>query len=268
MRQLFVVLLCGLLSTASLAFAQDAKRVLFLGNSYTYFHQLPEIVARIAESQGKRLTYRMHAPGGWNLQQHWNDGTAGGLLFAERFDAILIQGQSLSPVLFRDGLLHFGQLLANEATMAGVAVCFYETMTYRDPTEVSGDLAPYREQFTGMREKVRSAYAELAARTGGTVCPVGTAWHLVRQQVPILPLHEPDGSHPSPLGAYLSAVVIYATLFDEIPEQLPAAIRLPAADVAAEESTLRVPANLRALFLDATRSALAAWKMEEKTDAR
>jgi hypothetical protein len=50
-------------------------RVLFVGNSYTYFNKPPEIFSKLAEygHQGRAET-RMEAPGGWRLKDHWEKG--------------------------------------------------------------------------------------------------------------------------------------------------------------------------------------------------
>ena len=43
-------------------------RVLFIGNSYTRQHNLPEMVAQIANSKNRRLFYESVTPGGETLR--------------------------------------------------------------------------------------------------------------------------------------------------------------------------------------------------------
>src|SRR5262249_13693322 len=70
-------------------------RILFVGNSYTYFNDLPEIVSGLAR-YGNQCTVqtRMVAPGGWRLKDHWEKGIARQLLDAEKWDFVVLQDQS------------------------------------------------------------------------------------------------------------------------------------------------------------------------------
>lgn len=53
--------------------AQNTKRVLFLGNSYTHVNNLPQMTANAATSAGKNLIFDMNAPGGYYIGQHVTD---------------------------------------------------------------------------------------------------------------------------------------------------------------------------------------------------
>ena len=58
MKKLFTALLflCVCISPALAKNANDSIRVLFIGNSYTYFNNLPDDVQKIAESQRLKLS--------------------------------------------------------------------------------------------------------------------------------------------------------------------------------------------------------------------
>ena len=45
------------------------QNVLFLGNSYTYFHNMPNMVQSLAASVGLVLNFDEHLQGGWS----WKD---------------------------------------------------------------------------------------------------------------------------------------------------------------------------------------------------
>src|SRR5215471_15592197 len=83
-------------------------RVLFIGNSYTYFNNLPEIFTKLAQSghQGKVETM-MAAPGGWRLKDHWEKGDALKALHEGKWDYVVLQDQSTLGVdYFLEGKLH------------------------------------------------------------------------------------------------------------------------------------------------------------------
>ena len=49
--------------------------ILFIGNSYTYYNDLPEMVSNIASSFGDSVTYDQSTPGGSSLYAHAQNQT-------------------------------------------------------------------------------------------------------------------------------------------------------------------------------------------------
>ena len=58
-----------LLMLASLS-AQGQANVLFVGNSYIYTNDLPQMTASVAGSVGYTMTWASNAPGGCTFSQH------------------------------------------------------------------------------------------------------------------------------------------------------------------------------------------------------
>ena len=112
-------------------------RVLFLGNSYTYFNNLPAIVMALAEAGTHRVEATMAAPGGWRLKDHLEKGEALSLLRSATWDAVVLQEQStLGTNLFVDGkprvagdeaFQPWAERWAAEITRAGATPVFYLT---------------------------------------------------------------------------------------------------------------------------------------------
>src|SRR5580765_739672 len=78
---------------------QPKLRVLFVGNSLTYVNDLPAVVAGLgAASKLPDVEYRMLAPGGWSIEDHWTIGDAPQVLASGRWDAVVLQqGPSALP---------------------------------------------------------------------------------------------------------------------------------------------------------------------------
>jgi hypothetical protein len=88
----------GLGGTAAEAQPPSSLRVLFLGNSLMATNDLPATVARIARRAGRRLEHRTIAPGGYALEDHWNQGEARAALAGGRWDVVVMQqGPSALP---------------------------------------------------------------------------------------------------------------------------------------------------------------------------
>jgi hypothetical protein len=70
-------------------------------------------------------------------------------------------------------------------------------------------------------DRIHDLHESIAAVAPACVAPIGHAWDLAAQRHPFLILHAGDGNHSSPQGAYLAALVLYATLTGASPRQLP-----------------------------------------------
>ena len=73
-------------------------RVLFVGNSLTATNDLPSFVASLAKRGGRRVQVGSVTAGGYNLEDHWNDGRALAALRTRAWDVVVMQqGPSALP---------------------------------------------------------------------------------------------------------------------------------------------------------------------------
>lgn len=220
-KLLLLIVLC-ILVPASLP-AQPARpiRVLFIGNSYTYFNNLPEMFAKLAEAGHRKIESRMVAPGGWRLKDHWEKGTAPQLLDNEKWDFVVLQDQSsLGTSYWVKGTSHvwndavfrpYAEKFAAKIREKGATPVFFLTWAAKNVPEDQAALS--------------YAYASVAKETHSLLVPVGMAWNAIRQERPSLGLfYEGHGSHPSPVGTYLAACMFYASILHETPVGLPAKV--------------------------------------------
>ncbi len=72
-------------------------RVLFIGNSYTYFNNLPELLRAVAASQkdGPRIETEGSLSGGKSLQWHWENSRALEAIRRGGWDFVVLQEHSL-----------------------------------------------------------------------------------------------------------------------------------------------------------------------------
>jgi hypothetical protein len=239
-------------------------RVLFIGNSYTYFNDLPEIFAKLAEAghQG-RVDARMSAPGGWRLKDHWEKGAARKLLDDEHWDFVVLQDQSrLGTSYWVNGKDH----VWDDSRFRPYAEKWAAAIHDKHATPVlfltwAGKDAP-EDQAT-----LNFAYVRAAKDTGSVVAPVGMAWDAVRHEHPLLNLfYEGYGSHPSPAGSYLAACVFYAAIFHQSPVGLPLKITGTPVNLDAEKPESGKTATLVELS-EKEGEALQqeAWKVWQRT---
>lgn len=213
------LLILLLLATSGLA--QQNLRVLFIGNSYTFYNDLPRIVQDLADSGGHFVLYGQSTPGGFSFGQHLNHGaTRTALADTSGWDFVVLQEQSQMPVIpfYRDTSTRpSARGLDSLATLAGAQSLFYMTWGRRLGGQqcINGHCSAPFADYDEMQDSLTAAYLALGAELDAPVAPAGLAWQLVRSERPWVDLWDPDNSHPNATGSYLSACVITAMLLDE-----------------------------------------------------
>jgi hypothetical protein len=207
----------------------DSKiRILFIGNSYTYFNNLPAMIAALAVSAGqsKSLESQMVVIGAATLELHWQDGKALEVLKQGGWDYVVLQEQSTLGHSFGTGniphikdpaVFHkYARLFDTEIKAIGAKTAFYLTWARKNAPET--------------QKQLTEAYLDIAQELNAIVAPVGIAWESALSQRPELALHQDDMAHPNPAGSYLAACVFYAAFYGESPEGLSATIMGSALD--------------------------------------
>jgi hypothetical protein len=201
--------------------------VLFLGNSYTYSNNLPDLVKYLSLSAGDSVVYDMNCPGGYTLQMHCNDVNSISKINSRPWDFVVIQCQSQEPSLdtpyvvqnvfpyahYLDSVIHHNDSCTQ--------VVFY--MTWGRKFGDASNCAAYPPvcTYSGMQEQLRNRYLQMAVDNDAMVAPVGAAWQHVIATNPVFDLYQADYSHPSLYGSYLAACVFYSTIFRQSSSGLP-----------------------------------------------
>ena len=198
--------------------------ILFIGNSYTYFHDLPAVFAALANENGKSLTAHSVTRGGRELRQFKNaedDATqelGRGLADNPPFDAVFLQEQSMLPYLDYDAFFGGAKHVAETVRAAGAKrLCFYVTWGRKAGCP---DLDEVGWTHDTMTVGLSDAYTRAAGVLNAECAYVGAAFHEIVISHPEIELYDPDGSHPSYIGTCLAALVMYKTVFGKMPEMM------------------------------------------------
>jgi len=89
----FIIL--SLLISSSVA--AQAKRALFLGNSYTTYNSLANLTVDVSASAGFELEVASNTPGGATLEGHSTNTNSLGLIQQGNWDFVVLQEQSQRP---------------------------------------------------------------------------------------------------------------------------------------------------------------------------
>jgi len=192
----------------------DAIRILFIGNSYTYFNSSPELLKALIQEKHpeKVVETKLISDGGMTLAHHWKDNRALEAIQSGKWDYVVLQEQSkLGMAVMIDKDIFFGQTnkffeyarkFDAEVKKAGSKTVFMMTWSVKNRPNEQAILS--------------HAYASIAKELDAIVAPVGLVWDHVRSN-PNINLYANDGNHPSTAGSYLIASTLYGTLLGENP---------------------------------------------------
>lgn len=184
-------------------------RLFALGNSYTFFWDVPGLVQKFAAEaplKKKLYTHRM-AWGGKNLGTYAKllepkDGQPMNAEIANildpRWDAIMLQP-------WKDDV---------ENDLKTNAPKIIAKIREKNP---KAKILLYLWEDSPDPAKRQRAYEEVAKQTGALIVPAGWAWARGKKEKPDWGWNAPDGWHPGYRRAYITAACVYATLFEKSP---------------------------------------------------
>ncbi len=202
-------------------FAQDTPRVLFVGNSYTNYNNLPQLVDDIAISLGDDLIHAAHTPGGNTMQQHSVNTTLMNKLDDDVWNFVVLQAQSqepsFSPSQVSNDVYPYAANLCDSiiANNSCAEPLFFMTWGRENGDASNCQNYPPICTYDGMQTRLSESYTEMSLNNEASLSPVGEVWRSVRTQFPNYDLYSSDGSHPSLLGSYLSACTFYEIIFQK-----------------------------------------------------
>ncbi len=177
-------------------------KVLFIGNSHTYYNDMPQIFKNICAGFGKDVEVGMLAhPGvtyGWHYKQHMDLRFA---LMYGGYDYVVMQQAAHSPCPAKEETIEDGGKIIELARSLGVEPI--QTMPWaekRDPDHQKG---------------MYDIYNTLSEKYGVKLTVAGNVFEDVFYNHPEIDMYWRDGEHASPYGSYTIALAAYATIFGE-----------------------------------------------------
>jgi hypothetical protein len=229
----------GLLILSGTVLALPAEDVLFVGNSFTYGGDpavsknggIPKLVELIAAAKGKTVAATMMVVGGKGWDFHLQNPATLTAITSKPWNWVVLQDHSESPTHAGnlDAFMKNGKTLHDKIAAASpqAGIVLYETWAYATgswiyKTPPTAKTFSNPEEMMGELHKNYSALlADLQAKDPNRrilLAPVGDAFARCIQENPGINLYAKDLKHPDKEGCYLSALVIYATLFQDSPQ--------------------------------------------------
>lgn len=213
--------------------------VLFIGNSYTYYNDMPLLFERLANSNHKNVTVFSITQGGRQLESYTDTSDAttmalDALLERQTFDVCFIQEQSVMPASDYNRFIAGLDCVINKLVGRADRRILYATWGRKAG---SPELAMHNWTTESMTQLLSNAYQKAAQLYGAEVSPVGINFLHITQRFPEINLYDDDLTHPSYRGSCLAALTHYYTLFTEFPSKT-GVLSLGDSDLAAFRSAI------------------------------
>jgi hypothetical protein len=215
---------------------RPGRRILFIGNQFTFLYNMPLIVEAMGDSADlSRLSVDMVAYPDFNLRDHQLNGAALGTINSGGWEVVVLQQGPSATDAAREQLRESTTGLSSLIKGKGARPALYMTWP---ASNAQGDFPRVIESYT------------LAARdVDALLFPVGAAWQAAMRRDSSIPLYLSDGISPTAYGSYLAAAVMFAKLYDRSPVGLPGRLLLRNGDV------ITIPAAQAAVLLAAAAEA-------------
>ena len=190
---------------------KDTLKILFVGNSFTYFYNLPQVLSSLSKYSNKIHFKTKHSlVGGSTIRTHLNQkrGTKTiNILNEEIFDYVIINHHSLATINDHDSFIETSKQIVNLVRSKSAIPVFMQTWAY------------YSKPL--MINTIASAYKEMSELLSVDIIPCGQILSEVRKRRPELNLFDDDDKHPSKNATYINALAFFKYFTNEKTKDIP-----------------------------------------------
>ena len=178
--------------------------ILFIGNSHTYYHDMPLKVQERAIEDGYDCRVVMLAHPGWFLAQHVEEPDVRFNILHGNYDYIVLQ-EHAHPFGPEEKFREAVDVLAGWIREAGSRCVIYETWAKKTEPEV--------------QPHMNEVHHQIAEKSGALLAPVGENWWDYQRSWPNLEMYEKDGEHASEAGSDFAAKYIWEEICNDLERQ-------------------------------------------------
>ena len=197
------------------AISTNATRILLVGNSQIYVNDMPATFWKLAQVMGDEAGIYILAKGASHLKDFTNVKNELGSVFEsvlkeEEWDYVILQENTryTSSNNIQKDSIPYVKTLDEKIKQNGAKTGFFVTWA---PIHgmVSGGSITIQE----LQKIISNNYYKMAQEVNGIVFPIGDIFVKCSEKYPEIELWESDQSHSSKEGAYLTACVLYVSIF-------------------------------------------------------
>ena len=171
--------------------------ILFIGNSHTYFNDMPLMVKRRADEAGFNCRVTMLAHPNWFLSQHAEEPDVRFNIRYGKYDYVVLQEHAhpFDPEkTFLDAVIALNKMIREAGSIPVIFECWAEKARPENQDEMN------------------SGHRHAADETGALLAPVGENWWGYQESWPDLEMYAEDGQHASQAGSDFAAKYIWEAI--------------------------------------------------------
>lgn len=193
-------------------------KILFIGNSHTYYFDLPITVEKLLAKDDPNATIRVESEtvGGFSFQDHVTSGRAESFIYKTNWDYIVLQENAGVAGFTKEEaeteIYPFAQQLAEmiKDNNLQTEIILYMTHAYKNGSERCTQ-NPNVCSYNKMQNEIRRNYVFISGLFNSKIAPAGMMWKIILDKE-MVQLHNLDNIHPSELGSQVSAATLYSTI--------------------------------------------------------
>ena len=172
--------------------------LLFVGNSLSYYNNMPDMITEIGESYDLVIDTECLCAPNYALLDHWAEPDLRRLIESGNYDYVILQQGPSSLPEGASWLRSYGQLIKDLADQWDVETAFYQVW-------------PSIARYFSFEDVIQN-YANAAKSTDSELFPVGAVWKSYIDITGDESLYGADRFHPSRKGSFLAAWVIFHSI--------------------------------------------------------
>lgn len=197
--------------------APDSVRILWIGNSFTFYNDVPKMVEEMGKLNGIPVSTSRVLKGGEKFSGHLQNPELHQQLEKGGWDYVVLQEFSSTPAYstkyVAENILPYAAQIDSIAKKYSpdVETVYYMTWGHKYGNTRQTDY-PLDDTYETMQDRITTTYTDMAYENGGTLAPVGIAWKNIRKNYPEIELYIEDNFHPTLAGSYLAANTLFGTM--------------------------------------------------------
>ena len=180
---------------------KELIKVLFIGNSHTYYNNMPSLVKRRLDEEGYDCHVTMLAHPGWFLAQHVEDPEAKFNILFGAYDYVVLQ-EYAHPFGPEEKFFEAVRTLTSWAKESGATSVIYLTWAQKNEPEA--------------QQRMTDAHKKIAEETGSLLAHVGDEWWSYMHSWLDLEMYDEDGAQASPAGSDFAAKMIESEILRDL----------------------------------------------------
>lgn len=213
------LMLIGIISTGTITKADEPTpvKILFIGNSQTYYNDMPLIVEGLAKADGMNYQVQSITASNYKLSQYATTGNAYNTIIvntlnSEKWDYVILQEQRVTLMedqkSTKEAIATLQQLIHN----SGAETILYAPQgDYMGRDFVINDTSIFYDHDT-LQYYMNKFYYSLGGLFDCAVAPAGLNYSRCINEYPEISLYNSDNLHPTLAGSYLTACTLYQTI--------------------------------------------------------